>query len=100
MLFGILRTIANLWKFDTQNKNALKIAECGGRLYDKFVLLTEAMNDIQDGINKTQNSYNTALNRLQTGAGNLISQAENLRQLGVKSTKQINHSLINNDEEN
>jgi DNA recombination protein RmuC len=32
-----LRTIANIWKHEYQNQNALEIAQQGGAPYDKFV---------------------------------------------------------------
>jgi DNA recombination protein RmuC len=36
-LLVTLRTIENIWRYEHQNKNALKIADEAGKLYDKFV---------------------------------------------------------------
>jgi len=36
-LLAVLKIIADLWKVEQQNKNAIEIAEKAGALYDKFV---------------------------------------------------------------
>ena len=40
-LFSVLRIIADLWKVEQQNRNALDIADKAGSLYDKFTLFIE-----------------------------------------------------------
>ncbi len=88
-LLATLFTINTIWKRDRQNKHALEIADRGGALYDKFVGFVESMNDIGQRIRQTQDSYDTAMKRLSTGSGNLLGQAEKLKKLGVKATKQL-----------
>ena len=41
-LLATLRTVANIWRNEQQNQNALAIAEAGSKLYDKFVGFVEA----------------------------------------------------------
>src|SRR5699024_10233959 len=41
LLLASLATIDSIWSLDRQNKNAMEIAERGGKSYDKFVSFTE-----------------------------------------------------------
>jgi DNA recombination protein RmuC len=45
-------------------------------------------------LDQAQSSYADALSKLHTGSGNVIRQAEMLRALGVKPTKQIPLGLV------
>jgi DNA recombination protein RmuC len=40
-------------------------------------------------LDRSQESYQTALKQLKTGKGNLISQAEKLKNLGVNARNQL-----------
>ena len=88
-VLSTLRLIAQLWSRDKQTKNALDIAEQGGRLYDKFVGFVNDMKDIDDAINRTRKAYDSAFNKLQKGKGNLLSSVEKLKSLGAKATKSL-----------
>ncbi|MFN1834129.1 DNA recombination protein RmuC [Balneola sp. MJW-20] len=92
-LLATLATIDSVWKQEYQNKNAMEIADRGGKLYDKFVSFVESMNDIGQRIRQTQDSYDEAMGRLSTGAGNLVRQAEMIRKLGAKASKQLPDEL-------
>jgi DNA recombination protein RmuC len=98
-LLATLATIDSVWKQEYQNKNAMEIAKRGGALYDKFVLFVESMNDIGQRIRQTQDSYDEAMGRLSTGAGNLVRQAEMIRKLGAKTSKQLPNGMVSEDEE-
>ncbi|ADV33996.1 DNA recombination protein rmuC-like protein [Candidatus Blochmanniella vafra str. BVAF] len=88
-----LRTINNLWRYEHQNFNAKKIAEKAGRLYDKLKLFMDDLNKIGQYLNKAEIIYNSAKNKFSEGKGNIISQAENFRTLGV----QIKHPIVSNN---
>lgn len=88
-LLATLATIENVWKQEYQNKNAMEIATRGGRLYDKFVDFVKDMTGIGQRIDQTQKSYEDAMNKLTSGTGNLVRQAEMLRDLGAKASKQL-----------
>ena len=45
-------------------------------------------------LEQAQTSYSGALAKLHTGSGNVIRQAEMLKTLGVKPTKQIPQGLV------
>jgi len=98
-LIAALKMIADLWKREYQNRNALEIAERGGALYDKFVGFVENLKVVGNHIERSQKSYDTAMKQLSEGRGNLIGQAEKLRDLGVKGKKELPQSLINDNDE-
>ncbi|QJC35761.1 DNA recombination protein RmuC [Enterobacteriaceae endosymbiont of Donacia sparganii] len=92
-----LRTIENLWRFDKQNKNSLIIADKATKLYDKIRLFIEDIYILEKSINKLQISYNSATKKLFKGKGNIISQAENFRNLGIDVINKINKDFIKKD---
>lgn len=91
-LMPILRTIENLWRIDNQNQNVQKIAELGGKIYDKLAAFVEDMKAIERGINQASNAYNNAMVKL-AGKGSALSQAENMKRLGAKTNKLINMEI-------
>ena len=98
-LIATLRTIANIWKNEYQNRNAQKIAEESGKLYDKFVGFSNDLVEIGKKLNSTQMSYEQAMNKLSTGSGNLIKRTEDIKKLGAKTSKNIDHRLIDRSED-
>lgn len=92
-LLATLRTIASVWKQERQTKNAIKIAEESGKLYDKFVGFVKDLDGIGRHIDLTQKAYDEAYSKLSTGRGNLVSRAESIKQLGAKAQKAIEKNL-------
>jgi len=86
-LLATLRTIASIWQQENQTRNALEIARQGGALYDKFVGFISDMENMGKNLETTRKTYEAAMNKLHTGTGNLVRRAENIRQLGAKTTK-------------
>lgn len=86
-LLATLRTIQNIWRYEQQSRNAQDIANKAGALYDKFVNFVEDMEEVGKKIDTTRRSYDAAMNKLQTGRGNLVSRAEHLRELGARASK-------------
>jgi DNA recombination protein RmuC len=84
-----LQVIQNMWRYEYQNKNAQEIAKRAGDLYDKFTGFVEALEAIGDKLDKAQEHYQLAHNRLTDGKGNLISRLEAIRKLGNLKTKQL-----------
>ncbi len=81
-LLVALRTIDNLWRNERQNQNAQLIAERASRLYDKLRLFVEDMEGLGGALDRANQSYQGAMNKLATGRGNAIRQAESFKQLG------------------
>lgn len=95
-LLVTLRTIEHIWRTQRQQDHAKKIVEEAEAMYDKLVLFVEEMQGIGTHLQRTQNSYDKAMNRLQSGRGNLIKRAENMRELGLKPKKLLE---LSSDEE-
>ena len=57
------------------------------------------IEDIGTNINKTQKSYENAVNKLSSGNANLIKRAEEFVQLGVKPKKQLSSKFLTLDNE-
>jgi DNA recombination protein RmuC len=93
-LLVTLRTIQNIWRYEHQNKNALEIADKAGALYDKFVGFVNDLERVGDQIESTRKAYDGAHNKLVSGKGNLVSRAQALIDLGVKSRKQLPANVI------
>ena len=93
-LLATLRTIASMWKQERQNRNVLEIARLSGDMYDKFVGFLGDMDSIGKNINYTQNAYNSAINKLSEGRGNLTNTAERIKKLGAKADKQIDQKFV------
>lgn len=93
-LLVALRTIANLWRYEHQSRNAQQIADRASRLYDKMRLFVDDMSAVGSGLNKAQESYRQAMKKLASGRGNLLAQAESFRELGVEVKRDINPELV------
>jgi DNA recombination protein RmuC len=88
-LMPTLKIIHNIWRQESQNMNAQAIAEAGGKLYDKFVGFLNDLKDIGNSIEKTKDSFDSALNKLSTGRGNIIGITEKMKELGAKASKNM-----------
>jgi DNA recombination protein RmuC len=92
-LLVALRTIDNLWRNERQNQNAQIIAERASRLYDKLRLFVDDMEGLGSALDKASQTYQGAMNKLATGRGNVIRQAEGFKQLGVEIKRSISPAL-------
>ncbi len=93
-LFATLRTIASVWKQERQTRNALEIAEEGGKLYDKFVSFYEDLVKVGKKMDDAKGDYSEAMKKLYEGTGNLVRRAEKMRELGAKTVKQLPQTII------
>lgn len=93
-LIACLKLFSDLWRREWQNKNAMDIVKRGELLYEKFVGFTENFEEIGKKLNSTQKAYDDALGQLKTGRGNVISQAIQLKNLGLKSDKKVSDRLL------
>lgn len=93
-LLATLRTIASIWRQDNQTKNSQEIARLGGSLYDKLVGFVDDMQKIKKSIDAADKCYNDAMNKLTTGSGNAIRTAAKIKNLGVKTGKELPQELI------
>ena len=93
-LFGTLRAIERIWRFDKQSKNAQKMAEEAGKMHDQMVLVLESIEDIGDKLDKAQKAYEQTCKRIKDGRGNLIGRIENVKKLGARTKKEIPSTIL------
>ena len=99
MLLTTLKLAQNLWRLDQQNRNAVEIAEKAGALYDKFVNFVGDLEDVGARIDSSKKSYENAHKKLRSGTGNLIRRVEDLKTLGAKTSKKLEHKALETDTE-
>ncbi len=97
-LLATLKTVEGLWKHERQNRHATEIAEQAGRLYDKFVGFVDDLEKVGTKQREAMKSYDDAMSKLSEGKGNLTRSAEKLKELGVKSKKQLDQKHLDEEE--
>jgi DNA recombination protein RmuC len=98
-LLFVVRTVSHIWKQEQQRSQWQEIARQGGLLHDKFSDFVADLSKVGEQLRKTQDSYDSAFNKLKTGKGNLINRAQALRKLGVKAVKPLPLKLVEDAEE-
>lgn len=93
-LLATLRTIDSMWTNQKQQENALEIARQAGALYDKFEGFVTDLVRIGNKIKDTKAEYESAMNKLVDGKGNLISSVERLKKMGAKAKKSLPENII------
>ena len=93
-LLFVVRTVAYLWTQEARNRNAQDIAQRGAELYDKFCGFVQDLQQVGERIRQAQQSYDAAASKLSGGKGNLVRQAELLKELGVKPKKELPARLV------
>jgi DNA recombination protein RmuC len=88
-LMATIKTVANLWKLEKQNKHAHDIARRAGLLYDKFVGFLSSMEDVGKALGKASEAHDKAVSQLSTGPGNLVGQVEKLKAMGIRTKKEL-----------
>lgn len=88
-LWPTLRAVENMWRLERQNENAAEIARRGGALLEKLYGLFDDFMEIDKHLKRATDAHAGAMNKLQTGKGNLIARAEQMRKLGVAVKKQL-----------
>jgi DNA recombination protein RmuC len=93
-LLFVVRTIAHLWRQEAQTRNAQDIAKRGAELYDKLAAFVGDLQKVGAKLKDAQSAYDEAEKKLASGRGNVIRQAEMLKDLGVKTTKSLPNALV------
>lgn len=98
-LIAALRLALDLWKREYQEKNTREIVKRGTALYEKLASFTETFERIGETLKTASAAYDTALRQLSAGKGNVIRQAEMLKELGITPKKKLSSRLISQDED-
>ena len=93
-LLFVVRTVAHLWRQEQQNRNAQEIAKRGAELYDKLVGFVEDLKTVGTRLTQAQKSYDDAFGKFASGRGNVIRQAEMLKELGIKPGKHLPAEML------
>jgi DNA recombination protein RmuC len=98
-LMATLTTVANIWRQEQGIKNAEKIAEEAGKLYDKLYGFVEDFEKVGKQMETLRGTYVSADNKLRTGTGNVLKRAEAMKKLGAKATKRLGGKDVDTDGE-
>ena len=96
-LIAALRLALDLWKREYQEKNIQDIVNRGTALYEKLVGFTETFEKIGDTLKIATESYTNARAQLSQGRGNVIRQAEMLKELGITPKKKISPKFLSEE---
>jgi DNA recombination protein RmuC len=93
-LLFVIRIVDNLYQQEQQAKSVAQIVERGTKLYEKFVGFVDDLQAVGKGLRTADLSYQSAMGKLSEGPGNLVRQTEMLKQLGIRTSKQITPKLL------
>ncbi len=93
-LLFVVRTVAHLWRQEAQSRNAQEIAKRGAELYDRLAGFVEDLERVGKNLAQAQDAYTKAFAKLSQNRGNVIRQAEMLKELGIKPTKTLAPTLV------
>lgn len=93
-LLATLRTVSNIWMQERRISNVQAIADEGGKLYDKFVAFLVNMKEMGDRLKGANKAYDEAMNKLETGRGNIIARTQKMKKLGAKTSKSMDNETI------
>ncbi|MEA1989148.1 MAG: DNA recombination protein RmuC, partial [Pseudomonadota bacterium] len=94
-LFTTLKTIEQLWRYERQSENTVKLIKRAAEVHDKFVGFVESFEKVGKQLQTAQSTYEQSHKQMISGQGNLIRQAEMLKNLAGKTKKEIPSHLLN-----
>ena len=92
-LIASLRLAQDMWQRERQDRNVEQILERANLLYDKVVSFGDQFVTLGDRLQKALESYEGAKKSLDSGRGNLVSQFEKLRKLGLNPKRKLSSAL-------
>ena len=94
MLSMSLKTVNFMWQTDKQNKNADEIAVKQEKCMTSLLDFLMTLDKIESQLDKTKEGFSDVRKKLQTGPGNLIGRAENLKRLGLNQIRKLMNDCI------
>ncbi|MCY4330361.1 MAG: DNA recombination protein RmuC, partial [Endozoicomonadaceae bacterium] len=85
-LIPVLYTVANLWMLEQGNKEARKMSEEAGKIYNQVCLVAERFQRLGNTFNTASKQYNEVVTAIM-GRGGLHRKVENFKQISGKITK-------------
>jgi DNA recombination protein RmuC len=93
-LLTSLNIIRQLWRFEDQNKYSARLAEEASKVYNQLRLFLESMDALGKQLDKSRQTYDTALKQFISGKGNLVKRVEDFQKLGVSVQKEMPAEML------
>lgn len=93
-LLATLRTVSSIWRQENHNRNAVEIARKAGDLYDKFEGFVKDMIGLGTKLDQSKKDYESAMNKLSTGKGNIVKRVQELKDMGAIASKSLPQNLL------
>lgn len=84
-----LHLILQTWQQTRQEDNCKKILEAANGMYDKVLGLVDTCTTLGNQLDTVTSTYKKAMTQLTEGTGNVLRRVENLKEMGVSSTKTL-----------
>lgn len=88
-----LHLVSQLFQAESLKLTESRILELSTEMFEKLCRFLDNFSRIGSGIQNLEKVYGDARNQLSEGKGNLLRKAEELKNLGVKSQKQLPEDL-------
>jgi len=98
-LYATLKLIEQLWRAEKQSDNVLKLIDRSAKLHDKMVSFVESFEEVGARLAQANKAYDTSLNRMKSGPGNVIRQIDEVGKLAGKTKKELPKHLLNTGSE-
>ena len=85
-----MKLVESIWRIEKQNKNAKQISEIAGGMFDQIVKSLNLLNKTDEQITKSLDSLRQSKNYLKDGRGSLFDKANQMKELGAKTSQSIN----------
>ncbi len=93
-LLTSLNIVRQLWRFEDQNKYSARLAEEASKVYNQLRLFLESMDALGKQLDKSRQTYDTALKQFISGKGNLVKRVEDFQKLGVSVQKEMPAEML------
>ncbi len=88
-LMATARVVESVWRLERQNRNVMKIAKQAGRMHDHFVSFVADLDKVGRQFQSAGEALDGAMKKLNSGRGNLVKRADDIRRLGARTAKQL-----------
>ena len=97
-LLATLRTVASVWAIEKRSKNADEIARLAGKFIDKLDNAFGHLDKVEKKLAGAQTDFQSAMNLIKNSPDNLIKRAVALKEMGAKSSKNMEKRLPSSSE--
>lgn len=94
-LVTVIRLVEQMWQTEDQTANSIAIADEATAMLNQLNLFLDDFVDMEKAIDKAREKAESAHKRMATGNGNLLRRAERLKNLGIKTKKDL---ILKSDE--